>query len=400
MSSVYKLSSVVEDIALELDEALPVLLNGNTDFNNAFTKDSGVTINIRKTDFGADLIDGADITSANGDVIQAVVPVTLLASSAKLSVSQLEEDYSAGKGEQTIKNRVMKIGSQMQTKAINTLALGAGIVVVQATADSGSYKDLRKCISQIKASRSSAEIVGGMNPIQAAEVRDSGTTLFQADLSGTFAGGSIGVIDQVKCFENADFGTLTAGTRVLTGALTVTTTINTDGAVTLATTAATSLIGTVKKGEIIYATGIKGVDVFGKPTTTKFAFIVQADMTASGTANSFTVQPLVFTDRDPNKNVGGASIPSGTVLTFGLVANATYNRGIVWAKPAFEFVNRPMAKVKGWDNMVVSSLKGLTFLATEGGDFNTGINTTAWRVLAGFAVSYPQLVAVYYSLAS
>lgn len=398
--STFKLSSVVEDIAIELDDALPVLLNGNKDFDTANTSDSGVTINVRKDDFGADLIDGADVTSADGSVIQNIVPVTLVAQSAKLSYTQLEEAYSKGNGEQIIKNRVLSIGSQMQKKAIDTLALGAGITVVQGTADSASYKDLRKAIAQIKDSRAVGEILAGVNPIAGSEVRDSGVSFFQADLSKTFSDGSIGKLDGVKTFESPDFGTLTTGTRVLTGALTVTTTINTDGATTLATTAATSLIGTVKKGEIIYATGITGVDVFGKPTSTKFAFIVQADVTCSGTANSFTVQPLVFTARDPNRNVGATSIPSGTVLTLGMAASTVYNRGIIWCKPAFIFANRPMNKVKGWDNMVVSTLKGLQFLATEGGNYDTGVNSVAWRVLTGFAVAYPQCVAVYYSARS
>lgn len=398
--STFKLSSVVEDIAIELDDALPVLLNGNKDFDNVYTADSGVTINVRKDDFGADLIDGADVTSADGSVIQNIVPVTLVAQSAKLSYTQLEEAYSKGNGEQIIKNRVQSIGSQMQKKAIDTLALGAGITIVQSTADSASYKDLRKAIAHIKESRAVGEILAGVNPIMGSEIRDSGLSWFQADISGTFADGSIGKLDGVKTFENNDFGTFTTGTRVLTGALTVTTTINTDGATTLATTAATSLVGTVKKGEIIYATGIKGVDVFGKPTASNFAFIVQADVTCSGTANSFTVQPLVFTARDPNKNVSTTSIPAGTVLTFGMAASSTYNRGIVWCKPAFIFANRKMVDVKGWSNMGVSTLKGLQFLATEGGDYNTGVNSVAWRVLTGFAVAYPQCVAVYYSLRS
>lgn len=397
--STFKLSSIVEDIALELDDSLPVLLNGNTDFNNAFTTDSGVTINVRKTDFGADLADGADITSVDGSIIQNIVPITLLAQSAKLSVTQLEQDYSAGKMEQTIKNRVQYIGSQIQKKAIDKLALGAGVTLVQGTSASASYKDLRKVIAQITDSRAVGEIVAGVSPIMGAEIRDSGLAFFQADLTKTFPNGGIGALDGVtKTFISPDFGSFTAGTRVLTGALTVATSITVDGTTTLATTAATSLVGTVKKGEIIYATGIKGVDVFGQPTSTDFAFIVQADVTCSGTANSFTVQPIVMTARDPNKNVSTTSIPSGTVLTLGMVANGVYNRGIVWAKPAFEFCNRPMAKIDGWENMSVSTLKGLTFLATKGGDFNTGVNSIGWRVLTGFAVAYPQCVAVYYSL--
>lgn len=395
--STFKTETLLEDIALNIDDSLPVLLNGNTDLNSTYTSRSGVTVSVRKTDFGADLIAGADITSADGSIIENSVPVTLTAQSAKLSMTQLEEDYSAGKGEQAIKNRVSYIGSQMQKQAIEVLALNAGITVVQSTADSASYKDLRKAIALIENSRCTAEIVAGMNPIQASQVRDSGVSFFQADLSGTFGEGSMGKIDGVKAFRSADFGTLTTGTRVLTGALTVTTTINTDGATTLATTAATSLVGTVKKGEIIYATGIKGVDVFKQESSTPFAFIVQADVTCSGTANSFTVQPLYFTARDPNKNVSTTSIPSGTVLTLGLEASTKYNRGLVWAKPAFEFVNRPMAKIKGWDNMLITTLKGLTFLATEFGDGNTGVNSIGWRVLTGFAVSYPELVAVMYS---
>lgn len=395
--STFKLSTVVEDIALTLDEACPVLLNGNTDFNSKFTSRSGETISIRKTDFGADLIDGADITSADGSIIENTVPVTLAPSSAKMSMSQLEEDYEAGKGEQATKNRVMYIGSQMQKKAINKLALNAGITVVQATADSASYVDLRKCIANIENSRCTAEIVAGMNPIQASQVRNSGVSFFQADLSGTFGEGSMGKIDGVKAFRSADFGTLTTGTRVLTGALTVTTTMNTEGMTTLATTAATSLVGTVKAGEIIYATGFKNTDVFKKSGSAPFAFIVQEDVTCSSTSNSFIVQPMYFVARDPNKNVNATSIPATTVLTFGMEASTTYNRGLVWAKPAFEYVNRKMADIKGWTNYSVSTIKGLMFLATEFGDGNTGLNSIGWRVLAGFAISYPELVAVYYS---
>jgi len=395
--STFKLDTLAVDIAIELDNSLPVLLNGSTDLNNSFTSRSGVTISMRKTDFGADLTSGADITSADGSVIENTVSITLSADSAKLSVSQLEEDYAAGKGGQTVKQRVVKMGSQIQKKAINALAMNAGIAIIQGTADSASYTDLRAAIANIENARANSEVFAGMNPIQASQVRNSGVSFFQADLSGTFGDGSMGKIDGVKAFKTPDFGTLTTGTRVLTGALTVTTTINTDGATTLATTAATSLIGTVKKGEIIFATGITGVDVFKDPSSAPFAFVVQADVSCSGTANSFTVQPLYFTARDPNKNVGAASIPSGTVLTLGMTASTKYNRGIIWAKPAFEYVNRPMAKIKGWDNMVVTTLKGLTFLATEGGDFNTGINSIGWRLLTGFAVSYPELVAVYYS---
>ena len=59
-----------------------------------------------------------------------------------------------------------------------------------------------------------------------------------------------------------------------------------------------------------------------------------------------------------------------------------------------------MADVDGWENMNVTTLKGLSFLATKGGNFDTGANSVVWRILTGFAISYPELVAVYYSLAS
>jgi hypothetical protein len=55
-----------------------------------------------------------------------------------------------------------------------------------------------------------------------------------------------------------------------------------------------------------------------------------------------------------------------------------------------------LPQVKGWDNQSITSLKGISFLATEGGDFLTGVNTIAWRVLSGFATCYNSGLCGYY----
>lgn len=131
-------------------------------------------------------------------------------------------------------------------------------------------------------------------------------------------------------------------------------TFNTAAPTSLPYTSATSS-GTWKAGQVIELAGLYDVNYETKtPYSRLKQFVITADNTASGGAETLTVYPaIIFSTTDPKQNcyIAGGSI-NGVGITMDAqdgstpvvsTASATYQQALVWHEKAFAFASIPLS---------------------------------------------------------
>lgn len=408
MSTFNNLETAVKELAVTLDAEMPIVNSVMQDKNDVFTNTSGETVYVSLPDYGSGATDGVDATSTTGAVHLEKVPVTISCKHDAVKLNILEEAFKAGNWKEQIMNpRVQHLGSGIEADLLNTIFLGAGSSYIK-NSGTGDYKDLRSIAAKVYKSRLRGDVFAAMDFSLGAEVKDSGTAYFQASsLDKTFGTRAYGDVEGVKIIGTQDISNLITGTHALGAGTTmkVKTTVNTAGAnsITFKVVGGTAtLAGTIKKGEIIYlkdaTTGayVNGCNVYRESNGVAFPFVAQADATADSNELTVTVQKLYFTATDPRKNVDVTSLPADMVAEFGHTASSVYKKAALWVKTAVLFANRPLPEIQGCKNMPVSTLGGIKFLQSTGGDINTADNKTVWRFMTGSTYYYNSGIAVYY----
>lgn len=334
-------TNVCVPLVSEIESNLPILMNGRREFNKNFVAGNGTSMEVSLPGYGTVGV-GEDASATDRSYTSAKVQVVLSQFHEIVELSMIEKHLQMKNfSDQVAEPYGLLFSSAIQTRAANELLLKAATAtVVAASATAGSFSDIRKSITPIRAARSSGKLCGVVSPELAESIANSGQLLFNPSKSidALFLRGELGQFGGAQWYQTPDVSSLTTGTHAIGAGTTlrVKTLVNTAGAtaITLEVNGGTAtLTGTVLAGEIITLAGVKAVDVFGQAIAKDYAFVVQADATAAANEIELVVKPLYFTG--VLKNVSTANIAANTVATFATLANKTYNRGIVWAQDAF-----------------------------------------------------------------
>lgn len=380
----------------EMERNMPVLMNGNTQFNPKKKGGDGTTVEVLIPGFGVTGT-GADMSSTSRVYANGKKTVTMTQYHKGVDLTTVEESFELSSYEDQVAVPYgEEMGSQMQKVACNEILLNASTAVIGSS--TGDYKDMGTCIANIKSARAKGAMFLALNPDLSNQVQNSSLNFFQPNLNKSFYEGELGKFRGAMGYETPDVESLQTGTHALSGALTVSTAI-VNGATSVVLTGATSLSGTIKAGEIINLAGVKATDVYGTAITDDYAIIPLVDATASGDSITLTVKPI-YTSDPTLVNVAGAGVVSdeiavGTVATIQTDADSTYLRGIFWNKQAFITSSIAMDSLVSSKRVGVANGKATMITGQADSDIKTGQNIYRWDALKGFLLGRDNWCSIY-----
>ena len=179
----------------------------------------------------------------------------------------------------------------------------------------------------------------------------------------------------------------TTGTR--TGAHTVTTTVSTQGATTIAITGTGTQ--TIKKGDVFTIGSVFAVNPQTRESTGSLQqFVATADATASGGAYTVSVSPAIYTSGQALATVD--SFPqSGATVTFLGSASTQYPQNLLYHKDAIAFATADLVMPQGVDMASRQVHNGISMRIVRQYDINNDRLPCRIDVLYGFSVIRPQL---------
>jgi len=179
----------------------------------------------------------------------------------------------------------------------------------------------------------------------------------------------------------------TTGTR--TGAHTVTTTVSTQGATTIAITGTGTQ--TIKKGDVFTIGSVFAVNPQTRESTGSLQqFVATADATASGGAYTVSVSPAIYTSGQALATVD--SFPqSGATVTFLGSASTQYPQNLLYHKDAIAFATADLVMPQGVDMASRQVHNGISMRIVRQYDINNDRMPCRIDVLYGYSVIRPQL---------
>ena len=179
----------------------------------------------------------------------------------------------------------------------------------------------------------------------------------------------------------------TTGTR--TGAHTVTTTVATQGASTIAITGTGSQI--IKKGDVFTIASVFAVNPQTRESTGSLQqCVATADATASGGAYTVSVSPAIFTATQALATVD--SFPQASaVVTFLGSASTQYPQNLIYHKDAITFATADLVMPQGVDMASRQVHNGISMRIVRQYDINNDRMPCRIDVLYGFGVIRPQM---------
>jgi hypothetical protein len=179
----------------------------------------------------------------------------------------------------------------------------------------------------------------------------------------------------------------TTGTR--TGAHTVTTTVSTQGATTVAITGTGTQ--TIKKGDVFTIGSVFAVNPQTRESTGSLQqFVATADATAAGGAYTVSVSPAIYTSGQALATVD--SFPqSGATVTFLGSASTQYPQNLLYHKDAIAFATADLVMPQGVDMASRQVHNGISMRIVRQYDINNDRMPCRIDVLYGYSVIRPQL---------
>jgi hypothetical protein len=179
----------------------------------------------------------------------------------------------------------------------------------------------------------------------------------------------------------------TTGTR--TGAHTVTTTVSTQGATTVAITGTGTQ--TIKKGDVFTVANVYAVNPQTRESTGALQqFVATADATAAGGAYTVSVSPAIYTSGQALATVD--SFPqSGATVTFLGSASTQYPQNLLYHKDAIAFATADLVMPQGVDMASRQVHNGISMRIVRQYDINNDRMPCRIDVLYGYSVIRPQL---------
>jgi hypothetical protein len=179
----------------------------------------------------------------------------------------------------------------------------------------------------------------------------------------------------------------TTGTR--TGAHTVTTTVATQGASTIAITGTGSQI--IRKGDVFTIASVFAVNPQTRESTGSLQqFVATADATAAGGAYTVSVSPAIYTANQALATVD-AFPQSGAVVTFLGSASTQYPQNLIYHKDAITFATADLVMPQGVDMASRQVHNGISMRIVRQYDINNDRMPCRIDVLYGFGVIRPQM---------
>ena len=180
----------------------------------------------------------------------------------------------------------------------------------------------------------------------------------------------------------------TTGTR--TGAHTVTTTVSTQGATTIAITGTGTQ--TIKKGDVFTIADCFAVNPQTRESTGSLQqFVVTEDVTASGGAYAAVkISPAIYTSGQALATVD--SFPqSGKTVTFVGAASTQYPQNLIYHKDAITFATADLLLPNGVDMASRKVHNGISMRIVRQYDINNDRMPCRIDVLYGYSVIRPQM---------
>ena len=179
----------------------------------------------------------------------------------------------------------------------------------------------------------------------------------------------------------------TTGTR--TGAHTVTTTVSSQGAASIAITGTGSQ--TIKKGDVFTINGVYAVNPQTRESTGSLQqFVATADATATGGAYTVSVSPAIYTASQALATVD--SFPqSGATVTFLGSASTQYPQNLIYHKDAITFATADLVMPQGVDMASRQVHNGISMRIVRQYDINNDRMPCRIDVLYGYGVIRPQM---------
>ena len=179
----------------------------------------------------------------------------------------------------------------------------------------------------------------------------------------------------------------TTGTR--TGAHTVTTTVSSQGATTIAITGTGTQ--TIKKGDVFTIANVYSVNPQTRESTGSLQqFVATADATAAGGAYTVSVSPAIYTASQALATVD--SFPqSGAVVTFLGSASTQYPQNLIYHRDAITFATADLVMPQGVDMASRQVHNGISLRVVRQYDINNDRMPCRVDVLYGYSVIRPQM---------
>ena len=179
----------------------------------------------------------------------------------------------------------------------------------------------------------------------------------------------------------------TTGTRVATGN-TVTTTVATEGATSIALTVGSGL--TVKAGDVFTVADCFAVNPQTRESTgSLFQFVALADATAVSTAIVVTVAPI-YTAANALATVDSFPV-AGKAVVFVGAASTQYAQNLVYHKDAITFATADLLLPQGVDMAARAVHNGISLRIVRQYDINNDRMPCRIDVLYGFSTIRPQM---------
>lgn len=405
MSNVLATTSIVakESLAI-LKNMLSFSANVNTDWQEEFTSNMnrgyapGATINIKRPPRYTYRAGRVAVPQAT---VEGTIPLTLSQGGCDLQFTSAERTLSLTQLEKKIAAAIAPVANEIDRQGLqlahfstfNTLNPTGALPTSQALAIQG-LTDLNARLDEMAAPRVRGErtfiagprVNGAMvqgfaglfnNPRGVNKQYDTG---MMADSFGLNMG-----MDQ-----NVD--THTNGTQAVTG-----TAVSSAGQVG-ASIAVAALGGTITRGTVVTFPGVFAVNPQSRTSTGVLAqFVVTADL--AGGATAIPVSPALVTS-GAFQNVTASPTNGQNFLIVG-AASTAYQTNVAFHKDAFTLAMVPMwapADGKGVIGVHQESSDGFTLKVTEFYDGTNDVSIMRIDALFGWAATYPELSAKYYSV--
>ena len=210
------------------------------------------------------------------------------------------------------------------------------------------------------------------------------STISRQFKNGMMGEGILG-LDEVNMSQSIK--QFTTGSR--TGAHTVTTTVSSQGATTIAITGTGTQV--IKQGDVFTIANVYAVNPQTRESTGSLQqFVATADATAVGGAYTVSVSPAIYTASQALATVD--SFPqSSAVVTFLGSASTQYPQNLVYHRDAISFATADLLMPQGVDMASRQVHNGISMRIVRQYDINNDRLPCRIDVLYGFSVIRPQM---------
>jgi len=233
-----------------------------------------------------------------------------------------------------------------------------------------------------------------VNPAASAALVEGQKGLFNpgSTISSQYKKGRMGsnVLGWDEISMSQSISSFTCGSRASTGC-TVTTTVSTQGATTIAITT-TGATDTIKKGDVFTIANVYAVNPQTRVTTgSLYQFVAASDATASGSAVTVTVQKAMYSGTSQSLAIIDTLPQSGAAVTFMGAASTAYPQNLMFQRDAIAFVTADLELPKSAEMAARENYDGISMRIAKAWDPVNDNFITRLDVLYGWAVIRPEL---------